>query len=153
MIQIHVWMRHRQPGEREVPGRPLVQHRESWVKERRRRRRRVLGREREREKGWSHAQLGGLWETKTAAAEGERNAVVKKSLQFVSRFLVSSSPVQFSLLHIRQVIFAFPLPKAVDGINSTPSYVPFFRLPSVAVPSTLKHCRPLTGQQNRYATP
>ncbi len=66
MIKIHVWMRHRQPGEREVPGRPMVQLREpEWE------RGEGLGREREREKrGRGHAQLGGLWETETKTAEG-----------------------------------------------------------------------------------
>ncbi len=68
MIKIHVSMRHRQPGEREVPGQPMVQQREpewerggggeGWG-----------GRGREKRGGGGHAQLGGLWETETKTAE------------------------------------------------------------------------------------
>ncbi len=40
-----------------------------------------------------------------------------------------SGSVQFSLLHIRTVIFAFPLSKVVDGTKTTAPYRPLFLLP------------------------
>lgn len=40
--------------------------------------------------------------------------------------VLPSSPNQFSSVRIRNVIFAFPLPKVVDGTNRTVSYCPVY---------------------------